>query len=69
MTGADEELHRAKRELDQLVARMRDSEHARAFLCYADAVVFGALRDLPRNQWESPKVSTPQEFSERLAAS
>lgn len=67
MTSADDELHRAKRELDQLLTRMRDSEHARAFFCYADAMVYGALRDLPRNQWESPKVHTPQEFDPRLA--
>lgn len=67
MSSADDELHLAKRELDQLVARMRDSEHARAFFCYADTMVYGALRDLPRTQWESPKVHTPQELDPRLA--
>ncbi len=56
MATSDEELHRAKRELEALVARMRQTEHARAFLCYADALVFAALRDLPRQQYERPDV-------------
>lgn len=61
MTSADDELHRAKRELEALIARMQQSGHARAFLGYADALVFSALRDLPKNQWENPRVQTPEE--------
>ena len=47
MNQSDHELHAAKRELEALIARMRGSDHARAFLGYADALVFAALRDLP----------------------
>ncbi len=62
MASADEELHRAKRELEMLIARMQKSDYARTFLGYADALVFSALRDLPAAEWESPRVSTPGEF-------
>ena len=58
MSSSDDELHRAKRELEALIARMQHSEHARTFLCYADALVFTALRDLPKPQWENPRVKT-----------
>lgn len=67
MTSADDELHRAKRELEMLIARMQNTDSARAFLCYADALVFAALRDLPAAQWESPRVSTPEEFARRAS--
>ena len=62
MQRADDELHRAKRELETLISRMQKSDHARAFLGYADALVFNALRDLPKSQWESPKVTTPEDL-------
>lgn len=62
MSHADDELHRAKRELEALILRMQGSEHARAFLGYADALVFSALRDLPKAQWENPRVHTPDEL-------
>jgi len=65
MSSADDELHGAKRELEALIARMQQSEHARAFLGYADVLVFSALRDLPKKQWESPKVNTPQDITLR----
>lgn len=68
MASADEELHRAKRELEMLIARMQRSNHARTFLGYADALVFSALRDLPATEWESPRVSTPGEFVRRVSA-
>ena len=67
MSGNDEELHRAKRELEKLIARMQKGDHARAFLGYADALVFSALRDLPAGEWEKPRVSTPEEFVKRVA--
>jgi hypothetical protein len=69
MSSADEELHRAKRELESLIARMQQSGHARAFLGYADALIFTALRDLPAREWESPHVSTPEDLGKRAAAS
>ena len=61
MSIHDQELHQAKRELEALIARMRNSPGARAFLGYADALVFSALRDLPREQWESPRVHSQEE--------
>lgn len=67
MNNADDELHRAKRELDALIARMRETEHARSFLCYADATVFSALRDLPRTQWENPRVICQEDLKGRVA--
>jgi hypothetical protein len=60
MASTDDELHRAKRELEALIARMHQSEHARAFFGYADALIFSALRDLPKSQWENPRVQTPE---------
>lgn len=68
MSDPDLELHQAKRELEQLIARMRQGEHARAFLGYADALVFSALRDLPRHEWESPRVHTPESMRKALGA-
>ena len=65
MNSADDELHRAKRELDALIARMRGTEHARSFLCYADATIFSALRDLPRTQWENPRVISREDLEKR----
>ncbi len=44
---------------------MRGTEHARSFLCYADAAIFSALRDLPRTQWESPRVYSREELEKR----
>ncbi|MFZ5722637.1 MAG: hypothetical protein ACOY33_03145 [Pseudomonadota bacterium] len=62
MSCADDELHRAKRELDELIARMRNTRRARAFFCYADAAIYVALQDLPREQWENPRVRTPADL-------
>lgn len=62
--SADDELHRAKRELEQLVERMRNSEHARVFFGYADVMIFNALRDLQRHEWENPRVKTPKDLRE-----
>ena len=68
MNSADDELHRAKRELDALITRMARGPHARAFLGYADALVFSALRDLPRNQREQPVVHTPDDITRQANA-
>ncbi|MFP5383505.1 MAG: hypothetical protein ACLGHG_05500 [Gammaproteobacteria bacterium] len=68
MINQDRELHEAKRELDALVARMRLTDHARAFLGYADAVVFAALRDLPRHEHEAPRVHSLDSLRERASA-
>lgn len=67
MTFADDELHRAKRELDALISRMRETDHARAFLGYADAAIYVALRDLPRTEWESPRVVTRSDVEKKIA--
>lgn len=65
MTADDHELHKAKRELETLLSRMQRSEHARAFLGYADALVYSALQDLPRTQHEQPRVHTRQSLNDQ----
>lgn len=69
MTADDHELHKAKRELESLLSRMQQSEHARAFLGYADALVFSALRDLPRTQHEQPRVHSRESLTQECRAS
>lgn len=50
----DSDLHAAKKELAELIARMRNSPHASAFLGYADALVYAASVDLAPGKPATP---------------